>query len=66
MKGEPAEAALPGLGGFMHAHRVGQTRPVAVYRLVAASTIKKKIVQFHHAERDLADSLLEGNDVSRR
>ena len=66
MKGEPAGATLPRLGGFMHAHRIGQTRPATVYSLVAVDTIEEKIVQLHHAKRDLADSLLEGNEVSRR
>ncbi len=46
------------------AHRIGQTRPVTVYRLVAAGTIEEKIVQLHHAKRDLADSLLEGTDAA--
>jgi len=46
------------------AHRIGQTRPVTVYRLVAANTIEEKIVQLHHAKRDLADSLLEGTDTA--
>jgi superfamily II DNA or RNA helicase len=46
------------------AHRIGQTRPVTVYRLVAAETIEEKIVELHHAKRDLADSLLEGTDTA--
>jgi superfamily II DNA or RNA helicase len=46
------------------AHRIGQTRPVTIYRLVAAETIEEKIVQLHHAKRDLADSLLEGTDTA--
>jgi superfamily II DNA or RNA helicase len=46
------------------AHRIGQTRPVTIYRLVAADTIEEKIVQLHHAKRDLADSLLEGTDTT--
>ena len=48
------------------AHRIGQTRPVTVYRLVAANTIEEKIVALHHQKRDLADSLLEGTDTSAR
>ncbi len=46
------------------AYRIGQTRPVTVYRLVAKDTIEEKIVQLHHHKRDLADSLLSGTDVS--
>jgi len=48
------------------AHRIGQTRPVTVYRLVAANTIEEKIVALHHQKRDLADSLLEGTESSAR
>ena len=48
------------------AHRIGQTRPVTVYRLVAANTIEEKIVALHHQKRDLADSLLEGTETSAR
>lgn len=46
------------------AHRIGQERPVTVYRLVARKTIEEKIVRLHAEKRDLADSLLEGSDVS--
>jgi superfamily II DNA or RNA helicase len=48
------------------AHRIGQSRPVTVYRLVAANTIEEKIVALHHQKRDLADSLLEGTDTAAR
>jgi superfamily II DNA or RNA helicase len=46
------------------AHRIGQQRPVTIYRLVAKGTIEEKIVELHQQKRDLADSLLEGADVS--
>jgi superfamily II DNA or RNA helicase len=46
------------------AHRIGQKRPVTIYRLVAKDTIEEKIVDLHHHKRDLADSLLEGTDLS--
>ncbi|WP_088243537.1 DEAD/DEAH box helicase [Calothrix rhizosoleniae] len=46
------------------AHRIGQQRPVTIYRLVAKGTIEDKIVDLHGHKRDLADSLLEGADVS--
>jgi SNF2 family DNA or RNA helicase len=48
------------------AHRIGQKRPVTVYRLVTANTIEEKIVKLHQEKRDLANSLLEGADVSTR
>jgi SNF2 family DNA or RNA helicase len=46
------------------AHRIGQQRPVTIYRLVAKNTIEEKIVDLHKQKRDLADSLLEGTDMS--
>ncbi len=48
------------------AHRIGQLRPVTVYRLVTTHTIEEKIVDLHAHKRDLADSLLEGAEVSAR
>ncbi|MEE9352612.1 MAG: DEAD/DEAH box helicase, partial [Thiotrichaceae bacterium] len=46
------------------AHRIGQQRPVTIYRLVAENTIEEKIVKLHQRKRDLADNLLEGTDIS--
>lgn len=48
------------------AHRIGQLRPVTVYRLVAANTIEEKIVALHGQKRELADSLLEGTETALR
>ena len=48
------------------AHRMGQLRPVTIYRLVARHTIEEGIVDLHRHKRDLADSLLEGGDLSAR
>jgi superfamily II DNA or RNA helicase len=48
------------------AHRMGQQRPVTIYRLVARHTIEEGIVDLHKHKRDLADSLLEGSDVAAR
>ena len=48
------------------AHRIGQTRPVTIYRLVARGTIEEQIVALHHRKRDLAQRLLEGADNSAR
>jgi len=42
----------------------GQQRPVTIYRLVSCGTIEEKIVDLHQQKQDLADSLLEGTDVS--
>ncbi|MBI5914440.1 MAG: ATP-dependent helicase [Bacteroidetes bacterium] len=46
------------------AHRIGQLRPVTIYRLVAEDTIEEKIVKLHADKRELADSLLDGTEVS--
>ncbi|MDR2704785.1 MAG: DEAD/DEAH box helicase, partial [Planctomycetaceae bacterium] len=48
------------------AHRIGQTRPVTVYRLITLGTIEEKIVRLHHEKRDLADKLLEGTDQTNK
>jgi len=48
------------------AHRIGQTRPVTIYRLVAENTIEEKIIELHNTKRNLAESLLEGSDQSAK
>jgi len=48
------------------AHRIGQQRPVTIYRLVTKGTIEEKIVGLHLQKRGLADSLLEESDMSGR
>ena len=40
------------------AHRMGQTEPVTVYRLVCEGTVEEKIVALHAEKRALADGLL--------
>ncbi len=44
------------------AHRIGQTRPVTVYRLVAQGTIEEKILALHASKRDLVKGVLDGTD----
>ncbi|WP_240745923.1 DEAD/DEAH box helicase [Cupriavidus oxalaticus] len=46
------------------AHRIGQQRPVTVYRLINAGTIEERIVDLHRDKRALADGLLEADDES--
>ncbi len=48
------------------AHRIGQQRPVTIYRLVTKGTIEEKIVSLHQNKRDLADNLLEGTEMSAK
>ena len=40
------------------AHRIGQTRPVTVYRLVLKGTVEQKILGLHRHKRQLADDIL--------
>jgi SNF2 family DNA or RNA helicase len=44
------------------AHRIGQQRPVTVYRLVSAGTIEERIVELHQHKRALADGVLEAEE----
>mgnify|MGYP001793526715 CR=1 FL=1 len=46
------------------AHRIGQTRPVTVYRLVTKGTVEERIVDLHHDKRVLAESLLGEVDAA--
>jgi hypothetical protein len=48
------------------AHRIGQVHPVTIYRLVTKNTIEEKIVKLHQEKRQLANSLLDGSDISAR
>lgn len=42
------------------AHRIGQTRPVTVYRLLARNTIEEKVLRLHGHKRELARDILSG------
>src|SRR5690606_8654316 len=44
------------------AHRIGQERPVTVYRLVAEETIERRVIELHARKRKLADGLLRDTD----
>ena len=48
------------------AHRIGQVRPVTIYRLVAKGTIEDQIVELHRHKKDLADRLLQDADAPAR
>ena len=47
------------------AHRIGQQRPVTVYRLVTAGSVEEKIIELHGSKRSLADGILEGQDQGK-
>lgn len=42
------------------AHRMGQTDPVTVYRLVARGTIEEAVLEMQASKRELASAVLEG------
>lgn len=48
------------------AHRMGQERPVTVYRLVMEGTIEEQMVSLHSRKRQMAEDLLEGSDAVGR
>ena len=48
------------------AHRIGQTRPVTIYRLLTEGTIEEQIVDLHRRKRELAEQLLAGSDAAGR
>ena len=43
------------------AHRIGQTRHVFAYRLLAADTVEDKIVELQQTKRDLADAIVRAD-----
>jgi superfamily II DNA or RNA helicase len=45
------------------AHRIGQDRPVMVYRLVASETVEEKIIALQERKRALAEAALGGQAV---
>ena len=44
------------------AHRLGQKRPVTIYRLISKDTIETKILALHQHKKNLADEVLAGTE----
>jgi SNF2 family DNA or RNA helicase len=44
------------------AHRIGQTRQVFAYRIVAKDTVEEKILLLQHSKRQLADAIVTADD----
>ncbi|MGN0483004.1 MAG: DEAD/DEAH box helicase [Lachnospiraceae bacterium] len=45
------------------AHRIGQTKKVTVYKMIAKGTIEEKIQKLQETKKDLADSVINGDTV---
>ena len=43
-------------------HRIGQTRPVFAYRLIARDTVEEKVLQLQQTKRDLADAIITADN----
>jgi superfamily II DNA or RNA helicase len=48
------------------AHRIGQTRHVFAYRLIARDTVEEKITELQKSKRELADAILSADDSVMR
>ena len=46
------------------AHRIGQRKPVTVFKLIARDSIEEKIQQLQEAKLNLADEIIGGEQVS--
>lgn len=46
------------------AHRIGQTKEVNVYRMIAAGTIEENILKLQEVKQNLVDQVLAGGQVS--
>ena len=44
------------------AHRIGRTRPVIAYRLIARGTVEEKVVELQERKRGLAEAVLASGD----
>jgi hypothetical protein len=48
------------------AHRIGQTRQVFAYRLIARDTVEEKVVELQKSKRDLADAIITADNSLMR
>ena len=44
------------------AHRIGQTRRVFAYRLIARNTVEEKVIELQKTKRDLADAIITADN----
>lgn len=48
------------------AHRIGQDKPVMVYRIIARDTIEEEIFALHETKRDLVAGVMEGTAAAAK
>jgi len=48
------------------AHRIGQTRQVFAYRLIARDTVEEKVLELQKTKRDLADAIITADNSVMR
>lgn len=46
-------------------HRIGQTQPVTVYRLVAEDTVEERVIELHQQKTAMSADLLDGTSDAR-
>lgn len=44
------------------AHRIGQTRPVNVYKLICHDTVEERVIDLQNAKKDLYDAIIQSGD----
>ena len=48
------------------AHRIGQDKPVMVYRIIAKDTIEEEILALHESKRDLVAGVMQGTEAAAK
>jgi SNF2 family DNA or RNA helicase len=43
-------------------HRIGQTRKVFAYRIIAKDTVEEKVLELQQTKRDLADAIINADN----